>query len=46
VLQLLPERLVVYGIEGRDFDNGAAVTSHVGRAASEVADLVLAELRQ
>ncbi len=45
VLKLLPRRLVVYGIEGRDFESGAAVTPHVDRAASEVAERVLAELR-
>jgi hydrogenase maturation protease len=43
-LNRLPERLVVYGIEGFRFETGAEMSAPVRRAVGEVADLVIAEL--
>lgn len=37
----LPQRLMVYGIEGQDFRAGANVSPAVARAIGEVAELVL-----
>jgi hydrogenase maturation protease len=45
VLGRLPSRTVVYGIEGATFDAGAEVTPAVSRAAAEVADAILEEVR-
>jgi hydrogenase maturation protease len=43
-LGLLPNRLVVYGIEGSTFAYGAGLSPPVARAVEEVADRVLAEI--
>ncbi len=45
-LQLAPETIVVYAIEGRRFDAGAAMTPEVLAAAAEVADRVAEEVRE
>jgi hydrogenase maturation protease len=44
VLDRLPTRLVVFGIEGTRFDTGADLSPAVRRAAVETIELVLAEL--
>jgi hydrogenase maturation protease len=42
-LNLAPPRIVVYAIEGRCFDAGAALSAEVLAAAAEVADRVVTE---
>jgi hydrogenase maturation protease len=44
VLGRLPDRLVVYGIEGTRFEAGVGMTAAVRTAAARVADSLLAEL--
>jgi hydrogenase maturation protease len=46
VLGTLPPRLVLYGIEGRCFDFGAALSPEVQQAAHEVARRVQQEIEQ
>jgi hydrogenase maturation protease len=41
----LPPRLVVYGIEGKDFDAGVGLSPAVEEAARRVVGLVLEEIR-
>jgi len=41
----LPPHLVVYGIEGKGFEAGVGLSPEVDRAAQEVAEAVLGELR-
>jgi hydrogenase maturation protease len=43
-LNLLPLRLLIYGIEGRRFDHGAGLSPEVEKAACEVAELVMREI--
>ena len=45
VLGSLPERCVVYAIEARSFDLGAALSAEVAAAADDVVERVLAEIR-
>ena len=45
VLGSLPERCVIYAIEARSFDLGAAVSAEVAAAADDVVERVLAEIR-
>ena len=45
VLGSLPERCVVYAIEARSFDLGAALSAEVAAAADDVVERVLAETR-
>jgi hydrogenase maturation protease len=40
----LPERLLIYGIEGDDFGEGAAITLQVARAIDEVVERVWREV--
>jgi hydrogenase maturation protease len=40
----LPERVVVYGIEGGSFGAGVGLSADVARAAGDTAERVLAEL--
>jgi hydrogenase maturation protease len=42
----LPPRVVVYGIEGGDFDAGVGLTASVEAAISRVADAVLRDLEE
>jgi hydrogenase maturation protease len=42
----LPERVVVYGIEGDDFALGSGLSARVVSAVDEVAEAVLAELEE
>ena len=44
VLRCLPARLQVYGIEGRRFEPGAAISPEVQRAIEEVARRIIARL--
>ncbi len=44
VLELAPEDIVVYAVEGRRFDAGAPMTPEVLSAAAEVVDRVAAEV--
>jgi len=44
ILALLPDSLVVYGIEGADFSAGVGLTPEVERAGVEVIKLVLDEV--
>jgi hydrogenase maturation protease len=44
-LNQLPKRLVVYGIEGKDFAQGNSVTSPVKKAAEYVLDIIVEEFR-
>jgi hydrogenase maturation protease len=41
----LPPRLVVYGIEGRSFEAGVGLSPEVEKAAQEVVEAALRELR-
>jgi hydrogenase maturation protease len=43
-LQLAPQDIIVYAVEGRCFDGGAPVTREVAAAACLVADRVVAEV--
>jgi len=45
ILERLPHRLVVYGIEGERFGVGEALSPRVGAALGPLAETVLAELR-
>jgi hydrogenase maturation protease len=45
VLNTLPTRLVIYGIEGRNFRAGASLSQEVENAIQETAELVLEQLR-
>jgi hydrogenase maturation protease len=44
VLNRLPRRLIIYGIEGKSFDLGAEVSSEAKVAASRVVKCIVAEL--
>jgi len=44
-LGTLPRRCIVYAIEGRGFEPGAPLSPEAARAAVEVAELILDELR-
>lgn len=44
ILNQLPPRLVVYGIEGRNFDAGIGLTAEVKLSAERVIDCVLEDL--
>ena len=44
-LNQLPERLIVYGIEGEDFASGGDLSAAVERAAAAVCDQVLDDIR-
>jgi hydrogenase maturation protease len=44
-LRQLPERLVVYGIEGKNFDLGDPVSAEVSLAIAELADRVATDIR-
>ncbi|MEW5795319.1 MAG: hydrogenase maturation protease [Candidatus Zixiibacteriota bacterium] len=46
VLGRLPKQLIVYGIEGVDFDYGTTMSPAVAAAAIEVADRIAAEIMQ
>jgi hydrogenase maturation protease len=41
----LPRRIVIYGIEGKSFEAGVGLSPEVERAAQEVVEAVLRELR-
>ena len=45
-LALLPPKLVVYGIEGKDFRTGAGLSPEVERGVPELVEQVLQELRR
>lgn len=45
-LGALPERCIVYSIEGGTFEDGAAVSAAVRAAAHSVADKILNEIRE
>jgi hydrogenase maturation protease len=45
-LEQLPERLLIYGIEGQDFSSGVGVTDKVGLAIEAVAAQIADDLRQ
>jgi len=40
----LPQRLIVYGIEGQEFEHGTEITRAVAEAVNEVADRIANEL--
>ncbi len=44
-LNQLPAQLVIYGIEGANFEAGEGLTPMVARAAKQVVQAVLAELQ-
>ncbi len=44
-LNRLPERVVIYGIEGADFGHGAEMSAAVRHAADEVASRILEDIR-
>lgn len=44
VLQQLPPRLIVYGIEGKTFDPGTEISPEVRQAAREVVERILVEI--
>ncbi len=44
-LNQLPSRLIVYGIEGKDFAAGEGISPEVEQAASRVVDSITEELR-
>ena len=43
-LNLLPPRLIIYGIEGRSFDHGVGLSPEMKKAACEVAEMVMREI--
>jgi hypothetical protein len=43
-LKMLPERVVVYGIEGKRFESGARVSEEVESAAEHTAARIVAEI--
>lgn len=45
-LERLPSRLALYGIEGRDFDTGAALGAEVRSGVDQVAREIAEELRE
>jgi hydrogenase maturation protease len=45
-LQKLPGRLILFGIEGINFDYGTAMTQEVAAAVDEVANRIAEEVRQ
>jgi hydrogenase maturation protease len=45
-LDLLPAKVIAYAIEGANFDAGAPISPQVAAVTGEVADRVVAELRQ
>ena len=45
-LDRLPPRLVIYGIEGRRFEPGSALSPEVTEAIGKVAELIASECRQ
>jgi hydrogenase maturation protease len=45
VLNRLPKRLIVYGIEGKDFGDGTALTPEVEAAVSRVIEALADEIR-
>jgi hydrogenase maturation protease len=45
-LDQMPERLIVYGVEGLVFNNGIGLSPAVERAISEVADRILEDLHR
>jgi hydrogenase maturation protease len=44
-LNQLPRRLIVYGIEGRNFEAGIGLSAEVERTVEEVAERIAAEIR-
>ena len=46
VMNQLPQRLIVYGIEGKCFDEGAAMSLVVERAVRKVVELITFEVSQ
>jgi hydrogenase maturation protease len=44
-LRQLPPRLVVYGVEGKDFTSGAGLSPEVEKAAHEVSARIVSELQ-
>ena len=44
VLGTLPDRLIIYGVEGERFDAGDSLSGSVGSALDKVASLIRAEL--
>jgi hydrogenase maturation protease len=45
-LDLLPAQVIAYAIEGANFDAGAPISPEVAAVTAEVADRVVAELKQ
>jgi hydrogenase maturation protease len=45
VLGRLPERLIVYGVEGASFDTGDALSPNVAGAVGDVAEAIRTEVR-
>jgi hydrogenase maturation protease len=46
VLRRLPQRLIVYGVEGRDFRAGTELSPETGEAVNDLVRRVLKEVRQ
>lgn len=46
VLEMLPSRLIIYGIEGENFQIGSDLSPKISDAISEVIDRVLSEISQ
>lgn len=44
-LNCLPAQLIVYGVEGTDFEAGEGLSEHVARATREVVDRIESELQ-
>lgn len=40
----LPDEMVIYGIEGRDFGSGQGLTTEVAQAAEETVEIILQEI--
>lgn len=46
ILRQLPKRLIIYGVEGVNFDYGTTMTPAVAEAARDVAARIAAEIKQ
>jgi hydrogenase maturation protease len=45
-LQSAPQDIIVYAVEGKQFEGGAAVTPEVAAAAADAADCIVAEVER
>jgi hydrogenase maturation protease len=44
-LDMLPEKLIIYGVEGKDFSMGTELSREVRKASAAVADSIIKDMR-